>query len=242
MRNIHDWCVSRQLWWGHQIPAWYCEACTPAHADRRDRSRRARRPSSPARPPESCPKCEGSAAGAGPGRAGHLVQLGALAVLARSAGRSRRPELETFYPTSVMETGHDIIFFWVARMMMMGLHFMGDVPFRTVYLHAMVRDEKGEKMSKAKGNVDRSPRRHPRRRRPRSFPRACATSSPKGCRRSALTRCASRSPRSPQQGRDIKLSLDRVDGLQGVRQQAVERLSVPPAEPRRLPPGEPGAA
>ena len=139
MRNIHDWCISRQLWWGHQIPAWYCP---DGHVTRGARARRA-----PAR------TCGDAALRAGRGRARHLVLVGPLALLDPGLAGATTETLRTFYPTSVMETGHDIIFFWVARMMMMGLHFMGEVPFRIVYLHPMVRDEKGQKMSKTKGNV-----------------------------------------------------------------------------------------
>ncbi|HET8734239.1 MAG TPA: valine--tRNA ligase, partial [Anaeromyxobacteraceae bacterium] len=137
MRNIHDWCISRQLWWGHQIPAWYC----PSGHVTVSRS-----------VPESCATCGE--------RALHQDEdvldtwfSSALWPFSTLGWPDRTKELETFYPTSVMETGHDIIFFWVARMMMMGIHFMGEVPFRTVFLHPMVRDEKGQKMSKTKGNV-----------------------------------------------------------------------------------------
>jgi valyl-tRNA synthetase len=137
MRNIHDWCISRQLWWGHQIPAWYC---ADGHVTV---ARQA---------PSACAEC---------GK-GELKQdedvldtwfSSGLWPFSTMGWPEKTETLQTFYPTSVMETGHDIIFFWVARMMMMGLHFMGDVPFRTVYLHPMVRDEKGQKMSKVKGNV-----------------------------------------------------------------------------------------
>ena len=137
MRNIHDWCISRQLWWGHQIPAWYCQS---GHA------------TVALEAPATCATCGG----------GELRQDDDVLDTWFSSGLwpfstmgwpEKTKTLETFYPTSVMETGHDIIFFWVARMMMMGLHFMGEVPFRVVYLHPMVRDEKGQKMSKTKGNV-----------------------------------------------------------------------------------------
>ncbi len=137
MRNIHDWCISRQLWWGHQIPAWYCP---DGHVTVARET------------PATCAIC---------GKAGLRQDEDVLDTWFSSAlwpfstmGWPERTEtLEKFYPTSVMETGHDIIFFWVARMMMMGIHFMGEVPFRVVYLHPMVRDEKGQKMSKTKGNV-----------------------------------------------------------------------------------------
>ncbi len=137
MRKIHDWCISRQLWWGHQIPAWYCPDGHVTVA------REA---------PRACATC---------GREDLRQDEDVLDTWFSSAlwpfSTMGWPEgtetLRTFYPTSVMETGHDIIFFWVARMMMMGIHFMGEVPFRVVYLHPMVRDEKGQKMSKTKGNV-----------------------------------------------------------------------------------------
>ncbi|HLV61266.1 MAG TPA: valine--tRNA ligase [Fredinandcohnia sp.] len=137
MRDIHDWCISRQLWWGHRIPAWYCPDghITVARET-----------------PESCSTC-----GARELRQDEDVLdtwfSSGLWPFATLGWPEKTKALETFYPTSVLETGYDIIFFWVARMMMMGLHFMGQVPFRTVYLHAMVRDEKGDKMSKTKGNV-----------------------------------------------------------------------------------------
>jgi valyl-tRNA synthetase len=137
MRGIHDWCISRQLWWGHQIPAWYC---ADGHATV---AREA---------PARCASC-----GKGGLRQDEDVLdtwfSSALWPFSTMGWPEETDELRTFYPTSVMETGHDIIFFWVARMMMMGIHFMGDVPFRTVFLHPMVRDEKGQKMSKTKGNV-----------------------------------------------------------------------------------------
>jgi valyl-tRNA synthetase len=138
MRNIKDWCISRQLWWGHRIPVWYCEKGHPTVS--RD------------------PK--------GPGHCAcgdtHLKQDEDVLDTWFSSGLwpfstlgwpEATRELKTFYPTSVMETGYDILFFWVARMMMMGLHFMKKVPFRTVFLHAIVVDEHGDKMSKVKGNV-----------------------------------------------------------------------------------------
>jgi valyl-tRNA synthetase len=138
MRNIRDWCISRQLWWGHRIPAWYCEGCPHITVARET--------------PAACGKCGGTAL-----RQDEDVLdtwfSSWLWPFATLGWPDETRELRTFYPTTIMETGYDILFFWVARMMMAGLHFMKKVPFRTVYLHTLVTDEKGEKMSKVKGNT-----------------------------------------------------------------------------------------
>ncbi len=138
MDNIRDWCVSRQLWWGHQIPAWTCAACAHITVAMED--------------PTACESCGGVELSQDPDVLDTWFSS-ALWPFSTLGWPDETAALKTFYPTAVMETGFDILFFWVARMMMMGLRFMGDVPFRTVYLHGMVRDDKGQKMSKTKGNV-----------------------------------------------------------------------------------------
>ena len=155
MENIRDWCVSRQLWWGHQIPAWYCTTCDAANIKKGKSGITVAVAATPIvsmTDATACPKCKGTALVQDPDVLDTWFSSGTWP-FSTLGWPDKTPELAKFYPTSTLVTGFDIIFFWVARMMMFGLFFKDDVPFKDVFIHGLVRDEKGEKMSKTKGNV-----------------------------------------------------------------------------------------
>ncbi len=138
MRNIRDWPISRQLWWGHRIPAWHCQDCKAVTVVRQA--------------PTACSQC-GSANIRQDEDVLDTWFSSALWPFSVMGWPEETPEWKYFYPTQLLSTGHDIIFFWVARMIMMGLHFMKKIPFERVFFHPIVKDEHGQKMSKSKGNV-----------------------------------------------------------------------------------------
>ncbi len=176
MFNIRDWCISRQIWWGHRIPAWHCKACGETTVSETDI--------------DTCPKCN----------SGNIEQetdvldtwfSSALWPFSTMGWPEKTQTLAKFYPTSVLVTAFDILFFWVARMMMMGIKFMGEVPFRHAYIHALIRDQHGQKMSKTKGNV--------------IDPLTMVDKYGADAFRFTLAAFAA-------QGRDIRLSEDRIEG------------------------------
>jgi valyl-tRNA synthetase len=176
MNNIRDWCISRQIWWGHQIPAWYCEKCDTVIVSNTT--------------PSTCPSCSSSEIRQETDVLDTWFSSSLWPFSTLGWPRDTR-ELKVYYPTSVLVTGFDILFFWVARMMMMGLHFMDLVPFHHVYIHALVRDAEGQKMSKSKGNV--------------IDPLLIMDRYGTDAFRFTLSALAA-------QGRDIKLSEDRIEG------------------------------
>ena len=138
LENIRDWCISRQLWWGHRIPVWYCDDCHALTVVRED--------------PDECSACHSKRIHQDEDVLDTWFSSG-LWPFSTLGWPEQTPELKYFYPTAIMETGADILFFWVARMMMFGLEFTGVEPFHTIYLHGLILDENGQKMSKTKGNV-----------------------------------------------------------------------------------------
>jgi valyl-tRNA synthetase len=138
MENIRDWCISRQLWWGHRIPVWYCDDCREVTVARQD--------------PSECAHCGSAKIEQDPDVLDTWFSSG-LWPFSTLGWPEDTPDLKYFYPTTMMETGYDILFFWVARMIMSGLEYTKEIPFSEIYLHGLIRDETGRKMSKSYGNV-----------------------------------------------------------------------------------------
>jgi valyl-tRNA synthetase len=209
MRNIKDWCISRQIWWGHQIPAWYCRKCDnsvliskigvgavgeggsmPATTEEVVTIGVEAAAIVQREAPKQCPRCGSHELMRDPDVLDTWFSS-ALWPFSTLGWPDKTKEVETYYPTSVLITSFDIIFFWVARMIMMGLHFKHEVPFRQVYIHALVRDAEGQKMSKSKGNV--------------IDPLVMIDQYGTDAFRFTLTAFAA-------QGRDIKLAPERIEG------------------------------
>jgi valyl-tRNA synthetase len=234
LEHIQDWCVSRQLWWGHRIPAWYCADCDAPQGPGDEASfGSSAQPIVARTAPERCRRCGGA----------RLVQdpdvldtwfSSALWPFSTLGWPDDTDDLRTFYPNSVMETGFDILFFWVARMMMMGQKLMGEPPFPIVYLHAMVRDKNGEKMSKTRGNVID----------PLHLVHGCTAEEvspqfkseyPNGFPAFGADALRFTLAAQAQSGRDIKLSVERIDGYRAFANKiwnaarfALMRLDGPP--------------
>jgi valyl-tRNA synthetase len=176
MYNIRDWCISRQIWWGHRIPAWHCASCSEITVA--------------TEAPDTCPKCGSANLTQDPDVLDTWFSSG-LWPFSTMGWPEQTQTLKKFYPTSSLVTGFDILFFWVARMIMTGYKFMDEKPFKEVYLHALVRDQHGQKMSKSKGNV--------------IDPLEIIDKYGADCFRFTLAAFAA-------QGRDVKLSEERIDG------------------------------
>ncbi|HZW36223.1 MAG: valine--tRNA ligase [Deltaproteobacteria bacterium] len=206
MENIRDWCISRQIWWGHRIPAYHCTGCGQTTVD--------------VEPPVRCPSCGESQLRQEEDVLDTWFSSG-LWPFSTLGWPEETPDLARYYPTSALVTGFDILFFWVARMMMMGIEFTGKPPFRDVVIHALVRDARGEKMSKTRGNV--------------IDPLEVMDRSGTDAFRFTLVALAA-------QGRDIRMSDDRVEGYRNFMNKIFQagrftRMHVDDETPRELPAG-----